>query len=88
MAGESVAALLNSLTAKSAESAEQTYAQWAALTIPGNGQSLEELVRSKLVLGGKSAQLRESLLATIRAGGGVGESLEAMLRNTGLTGWS
>jgi hypothetical protein len=89
LAGESAEALLRSLYAEANPntSIEQVYARANALTIVG-GQGLEELVRLKLVANAKTAQLRESLLATIKAGGAVGESIEECLRNTGLTGWS
>jgi len=87
MAGEDLRELLATLTAATGETAEQVYAHWAGLTING-GDGLENLVRRKLVAGGKSSQLRESLTATLRAGGAVGESPEEMLLKTALTGWS
>lgn len=65
----------------------QLYAKWAGFTVGGD-DSLYRLVCRKLTANGKAAQVRESLEETIQAGGGVGTSLEEMLRNTGLTGWS
>lgn len=53
-----------------------------------NGETLDGDVRLKLVAGGHSANLEESLEATIRKGGGVGESIEQMLIKTGMTGWT
>lgn len=87
MAGESVEELLSSLTSKNGNSAEEIYAQWASLTNNGD-DSLEGLVRRKLVAGAKSSQIKESLLATVKAGGATGESLEECLAKTGLTGFS
>lgn len=87
MAGESVRALLVSLTSTTGETAEQVYAKWAGLTL-GGGEALEGLVRRKLVANGKSSQLRESLTSTLHAGGAIGESPEECLLKTGLTGWS
>jgi len=86
VSGESVASLLAGLTAQTGETPAAIYAKWAALT--PSDETLEQLVRRKLVANGKSAQLEESLEATLRKGGAVGESVEEMLRKTGLTGWS
>jgi hypothetical protein len=83
---EGVHALLMALTATPGDSSAQVYARWAGLTI--TGESLEQLVRHRLAVTGKAAQVRESLLATVRAGGGIGESVEQCLLRTGLTGWS
>jgi hypothetical protein len=87
MAAESVNGWLMQLTGQTGESAVQTYAKWASLTV-GSDDSLYRLVNRKLVANGKSAQVRESLEATLAAGGAVGESVEEMLAKTGLTGWS
>jgi hypothetical protein len=84
---ESVEQLLRSLTGvTTGDSAAQVYASWNGVTADGDA-NLDRLVRQVLTSNGKSAQLRESLEATIRAGGGVGESLEQMLLSTGTTGW-
>jgi hypothetical protein len=83
---ESVEQALRVLTGMTGDTAAQVYAKWAAVG-PADA-SLEQLVRLKLVATGKSAQLRESLEATLRAGGAVGESVEQMLAKSGLTGWS
>jgi hypothetical protein len=85
--GESVEQLLRSLTGATGDSAAQVYAHWAGVTADGDA-NLDRLVRQVLTANGKSAQLRESLEATIRAGGGVGESTEQQLLHSGLTGWS
>lgn len=85
MAAESVEQLLKQLTAAAGESAVEVYCKWAGVA---GDFTLEQAVRLKLTANAKTAQLRESLEATIRAGGGVGESLEEMLLKTGLTGWS
>jgi hypothetical protein len=87
VAGESVQELLAKLTGAAGENPEDIYATWASLTVRG-GEPLEQLVRRHLVAGGKSAQVRESLLATLRAGGAVGETVEECLLKSGLTGWS
>lgn len=79
--------LLQQLTGQTGESSEQTYAKWASLTV-GPDDSLYRLVNRKLAAGGKSAQVKESLEATLSAGGAVGASVEQMLLKTGLTGWS
>lgn len=83
---ESVEQALRVLTGQTGDSAAQVYSKWAGVG-PSDG-TLEQLVRLKLVATGKSAQLRESLEATLRAGGAVGESVEEMLAKSGLTGWS
>lgn len=89
MAGESVTELLRSLTGVNGESAEATYASWASLTFDASHDySLDQLVRQKLTANGKSTQIKESLLATIKAGGAVGETVEEALLKSGLTGWS
>lgn len=87
MPAESTEALLRSLTGASGESAVEVYGKWAVLSI-GNDDSLYRLVNRKLVANGKSAQVKESLEATLRAGGAVGESVEECLLKSGLTGWS
>lgn len=90
MAGESVEALfrsLSGLTADSNSSIVQLYALWAGYTV-GEDDSLYRLVCKKLTADAKSSQIEESLEATLRKGGAVGESLEEMLLKTGLTGWS
>lgn len=84
---ESINGWLMQLTGFATESAVQTYAQWAGLTVGGD-DSLYRLVNRKLVANGKAAQVRESLEATLAAGGAVGTSVEQMLAKTGLTGWS
>ena len=99
MAGESKEALLASLTGQSGESATAIYAKWQATalnsyhtanpTVPADGDySLEQLVRMVLTQNAKTAQVKESLLSTILAGGAVGESVEECLLKSGLTGWS
>lgn len=91
---ESVEQLLRSLTSASGENASQIYATWAGLTIPsfgasgGDDTSLFGLVCQKLTANAKSAQIRKSLLATLLAGGAVGESVEGCLLHSSLTGWS
>ncbi len=87
MAGESIPALLSGLTSTTGECAEQIYAKWASLTC-GPDDTLERLVTRKLRANAKSTQVKESLLATLVAGGATGESVEQCLRKTGLTGWS
>jgi hypothetical protein len=87
MAGEAVNELLMQATGQTGESAPQTYAKWAGLSL-GPDDSLYRLVNRKLVANGKAAQVRESLEATLAAGGAVGESIEEMLLKTGLTGFS
>ena len=88
MAGESIAALLASLTATSGESAESIYAKWSGLTVNDGHTQLFELVRRKLTANAKAGQIRESLTGTLRAGGAVGETVEECLLKSGLTGWS
>lgn len=93
MTAQSVRGLLIQLTGQTGESPEAVYEKWAGLSethmaTGGPGKSLQQLVRLKLTANGKSAQIRESLLQTIKAGGAVGESVEACLLKTGLTGWS
>jgi hypothetical protein len=87
VAAESVEALLRSLFDNTGEGAVEAYAQGTG-TAARLGDSLESIVRRHLAAVGKTSQLRESLEATIRAGGGVGESVEQMLLKTGLTGWT
>ncbi len=84
---ESVEGLLRSLTGQSGDSAVEVYLNWSGLSSTGD-DTLESTVRRKLVANGKSAQLRESLLATLLAGGAVGESVEQCLLKSALTGWS
>lgn len=84
---ESVNGLLMALTGFTGESAVQTYAKWQSLTV-GDDDTLYRLVERVLIAGGKTAQVRESLEATLAAGGAVGESIEQMLLKTGMTGWS
>jgi hypothetical protein len=85
---ESVEELLRQLTGGTpGESAAEVYARWQGMTVDGDA-SLAKLVYQRLTANGKGAQIRESLEATIRAGGGGGESLEQMLLRTGLTGWA
>lgn len=84
---ESVHQLLMQFTGFTAESATATYALWAGLSV-GSDDSLYRLVTRKLTANGKAAQLRESLEATLAAGGAQGESIEQMLLRTGLLGWS
>lgn len=86
MAGESVEELLAELYAVTGDDAAEIYAKGNSTTVVDG--SLFETVRHVLTANGKSAQLRETLEETVRAGGGVGESLEEMLLKTGLTGWS
>lgn len=90
MAGESVEELLRSLTGVTAgEGPEAVYAKWASLTLDANHDyDLGELVRQKLTANGKTAQIKESLLGTLIAGGATGETVEQTLLKTGLTGWS
>ena len=85
--GESLEQLLRSGTGQTGDSATDVYVKFAGLTASGD-ETLESAVRRKLIAGGKSAQLREALLETVKAGGAVGESLEETLLKTGLTGWS
>ncbi len=87
ISGESVHQLLMRLTGVTKENASSTYASWAGLSV-GSDDSLYRLVNRKLVAGGKSAQMRESLEATLAAGGAVGTSIEEMLAKTGLLGFS
>ena len=87
MAAESVNGWLMQLTGLTTESAVQTYAQHFSLTV-GSDDSLFRLVQRELTANGKSAQIEESLEATLAKGGAVGESIEEMLANTGLLGWS
>lgn len=84
---ESTEALLRSLTAQTGDTAVQVYVKWAGLTDNGD-DTLESAVRRKLVAGAKSSQIKENLLSTIKAGGATGESVEACLLKTGLTGFS
>lgn len=84
---ESTEELLRSLTATTGEDAVEVYLKWAVLA-PTGDDTLESAVRRKLVANAKSAQIRESLLGTIQAGGAVGESVEECLLKSGLTGWS
>lgn len=86
MAGESVEELLRSLTGAAGESAPEIYGAWASIT-PGDS-TLEQLVRRKLINNAKTTQLRESLTATLQAGGAVGESPAECLLKSGLVGWS
>lgn len=89
MAGESVTELLRALTGVNGESAEATYASWASLTYDAtHDHSLAALVNEKLTADSKSAQIKESLLETLHAGGAVGETVEQCLLKSGLTGWS
>lgn len=89
MAGsENAFQLLVGLTGQTGQDEVQVYAKYAGLTIFEGNHELEQLVRRKLTTGGKTAQLRESLGATLRAGGAVGETVEEMLRKTGLLGWT
>ncbi len=86
MAGESVESLLRSLTTQAGDTQAETYARWASLSL--TDPSLEELVRRKLVATSHTANQEESLEATVRKGGGTGESITQMLLKTGLTGLS
>jgi hypothetical protein len=86
MPDPSVEELLRSLTGVSGDSAAEVYGQWALLT-PGDS-TLEQLVKRKLVANAKSAQIRESLEETLRAGGATGDSIAEMLQKTGLVGFS
>jgi hypothetical protein len=67
--------------------AAQVYAAANGLTLSG-GEGLEQVVWRKLTANAKASQIKESLEATVRAGGGVGESVEQMLLKTGLLGFS
>jgi hypothetical protein len=84
--GESTEARLASLTNAAGEDIPQVYATWAGITL--GDPSLEEALRQRLVVTGHTANQKESVEATVRKGGGTGESLEQMLRKTGLTGLS
>lgn len=67
--------------------AERVYGAWAGLSVSYD-DTLERLVKRKLIAGGRTAQVRESLLATVVAGGAAGESVEECLLTTGLVGFS
>ena len=84
---ESTEELIRALTSAAGENSTSMYLKWASLSATGD-DNLEAAVRRKLVANSKSSQIRENLLSTIKAGGGVGESVEACLRNTGLVGFS
>ncbi len=85
--GGSIRQLLMRLTGVSKETAVATYAAWAGLSVRDD-DTLFRLVQRKLTVNGRGAQVRESLLATIEAGGAVGSSVQQCLLKTGLTGWS
>lgn len=85
MAAESTEQDLRQLLPATKESAAADYQSVEAVTT-GELHDLEQDVRLKLTADAHTANLRESLEATIRAGGGVGESTEQMLLKTGLTG--
>jgi hypothetical protein len=87
MAGESLEALLRSLTGSTGDSATEVYLKWASLAATGD-DTLESSVRRKLVAGGHTANIRENLLSTLKAGGATGESVEECLLKSSLTGWS
>lgn len=84
---EGVEEQLRVLTSQAGDSAESIYSKWAGLTA-SDDDTLYRLVTRKLTANGKQAQIRESLEATLRAGGAVGDSTEEMLIRTGLTGFS
>lgn len=103
MAPESVRALLASLTGSPGESAESVYYHWAFGTTNDPGPAgLEELVRRKVYTNGigtgtvaapqfpakVAASRKESLLEILHSNGAVGESVQACLLKSGLTGWS
>lgn len=92
MAGESVQQLLAQLTGETTyENSVEIYSQWAGLATTdetSSDDSLYRLVNQKLVVGNKSAQVEESLEATLRKGGADGECVEQQLLQSGLGGWS
>lgn len=77
---------MRQLTLVTKQSAEADYATFE--TVTHGDLVMENLVRTKLVSGGHAANIEESLEATIRKGGGVGESVEQMLLKSSLTGWT
>lgn len=100
MAGESLPALLASLTGVAGESAAVIYAKWAfgVAYVMQQDDSLDRLLRKKLHANAKDSQIwadyptntvpRETVEAILAKGGAVGTSVEEMLLKTGLTGWS
>jgi hypothetical protein len=86
VASESLEQSLRQLLTQTKESYEGDYAAGEAIT--HSDVVLENLLRTKLVAGLHSANLRESILATVIAGGGSGEHEAQALLKTGLTGWS
>jgi hypothetical protein len=86
VASESAEQTFRQLTGTSKESLEANYAVWSGET--HLDLTLEPLVRKRFVTNLHSANLRESLMAMIRAGGGAGEWEPQSLLRTGLTGWS
>jgi hypothetical protein len=94
VAGESCEQLLAQLTGQVGDQARQIYAKWAGLTIPTNGETLEQLVRYKLNHSGVGAKITasaaESLLLMLQQNGAAAsaETVEEALLKTGLTGWS
>lgn len=86
MAAESAEQKLRQLLTQSKESAAGDYAAGEAIALTGS--NLEQTVRVKLVAGAHSANIAESLAATVRKGGGTGESVEQELLKTGMVGWT
>lgn len=86
MAAESAEQKLRQLLTQSKESAAGDYAAGEAIALTGS--NLEQTVRVKLVAGAHGANIEESLEATVRKGGGTGESVEQELLKTGLVGWT
>lgn len=87
MAAESAEQHLRQLLPAAQESSAADYQKVEAVS-GGDRDSLAQAVRLKLTANLHSANLEESLEASVRKGGGVGESLEQMLVKTGLVGWT
>jgi hypothetical protein len=77
---ESVEQALRQLSGQTGDSAAQIYAKWQGRTADGDA-NLDQLIRQVYTAANLSADVRESLEATLRAGGGVGESVEQIFLN-------
>lgn len=78
--------LMRVLTTQTKESIEADYSLFHGVSHAD--MVLENLLRTKLTGGGHTANIRESVEATVRAGSGTGECIEQELMKTGLTGWT
>jgi hypothetical protein len=72
-----------------AQTKESGVADYSAGVAQTHGDlNVENVLRKAIAAGGHGANLRESIQATLLAGGAVGEDPAQMLLKTGVVGWT